>query len=126
MFPKWVNEYIGLEFERANCWQLICKVYKEQFGIELPFLDDKYASAMDRKSIKNLYNSEIPRVWRRVESPVIGDAIVMRIMGQPWHVGVIVSSEFMLHTQKGLHAVIEKFTSLIWRHRIIGFYHYVG
>ena len=125
IFPDWVKNYIGLDFDKANCWQLVCRVYKEQFNIELPFLDNEYQNSQDRNNIKNLYNREIPRAWQKVHPPVCGDVIVLRIQGQPWHCGIVIANNHMLHTQKGLQAVIEKFSNMIWKQRIIGFYRYI-
>ena len=125
MFPVWVKDYIGIPFEELNCWQLFCRVYEEQFNIILPLFKNEYAGPMDKKNIKKLYEREVPISWIKVNPPEIGDAILLRVQGQPWHVGIIVASKHMLHTQEAMSSIIEKITGPIWRNRIMGFYHYV-
>ncbi len=124
--PTWANLYIGLPFEQFNCWQLVCKVYREQLGIRLPNLEGRYGSPDDKKAVRDLYNTELPRVWQRVEHPDIFTAVVFNVCGQPWHVGVIVAKTFMLHTFNKIDAVIERYTNKVWNRRIEGFYNYVG
>ena len=124
IYPEWTSKYIGLPFEKYNCWQLLCKIYREQFGIALPTYDDEYLNALDRGNIKMLYEREVPISWTKCKTPQIGDAVLMRLRGQPWHVGVVVSRDSMIHTERGLEAVIERFTGPNWKNNIIGFYRY--
>ena len=124
--PKWVSNYIGLSFETYNCWQLVCLVYREQFGIMLPDLSGEYEGPLDKENIKALYERELPATWRKVEQPQAGDCAVCKIQGQPWHVGVVVGPGVMLHTEKHLDCVIERYAAPIWANRIMGFYRYDG
>ena len=124
MIPSWVSDYVGLPFSRYNCWQLVCKVYAEVYGIRLPSFDPEYKDYLDGENIKRIYEREMQHTWTRQDIPVIGDCVVMNIKNQPWHVGVIVSRNQMLHTERGLEAVIERFTGPQWKNNIVGFYRY--
>lgn len=121
MLNKWVEKYIGLSFQKANCWQLVCKVYNEQFGIDIKDFNGEYSNAFDKDSIKAIYEREM-QIWQRIKKPAVGDIIVLRVEGQPWHCGIVLNDNYMLHTQDKINAAIEKFTGLIWRNRIVGFY----
>jgi cell wall-associated NlpC family hydrolase len=123
-FPDWVDQYIGIPFTEYNCWQLVRKVYREQFNIDLPLLDNEYFNHMDRTNIEKLYNRELAINWKKQDVPRIGDCVVMRIRNQPWHVGIIISKDTMLHTENKLEAVRERFTGPAWKNNIIGFYRY--
>lgn len=126
MFPNWVNKYIGTPFEDCNCWQLICRVYRDQLGIELPDLEARYEDPQDRAAIKKLYHSELARIWRRTDMPELFTAVVFRIRGQLWHVGLVLTDKFMLHSFENVDCVIESYGASAWRHRIEGFYNYAG
>jgi cell wall-associated NlpC family hydrolase len=124
MIPAWVSQYIGVPFEKFNCWQLVCKVYREQFDINLPNLDSEYVDSLDRKNIKKLYERELYLNWRQKEKPDVGDTIVLTIKNQPWHVGIVVSKNKMLHTELRLESIIERFVGPMWQNNIVGFYCY--
>ena len=124
MLPTWVKNYVGIPFEQVNCWQLVCKIYREQLAIDLPYLDDDYADALDKAAIANLYERELATVWQKVHTPTPFDCIVFRIQGQLWHVGLIVAKNEMLHTHDKIDSTVERYNTRLWRHRIDGFYKY--
>ena len=126
MIPAWVNQYIGLPFEQCNCWQLVCRVYREQLSIRLPFLDDRYENPYDKQAIAKLYQGELERVWLKTDCPTVFSAAVFRIQGQLWHVGIVVDKDTMLHTYDHINSALERFNNSVWQHRIEGFYNYVG
>jgi hypothetical protein len=126
MIPDWVKQYIGLPFEVCNCWQLICRVYRDQLAIRLPFLDDQYADPFDREAISKLYETVLAQVWLRTDTPELLTAAVFRMQGQLWHVGLVITKDTMLHTHPKIDSSLERFNNKIWAHRIEGFYKYVG
>jgi len=122
---KWVEKYIDIPFAEYNCWQLICLVYREQFGIQIPTFKDEYKHALDRENIGKIYEREMC-LWTPVDVQQLSDIIVLRVQGQPWHAGLVLSDTDMLHTERGLNSVIERYNGHIWKNRIIGFYRYNG
>jgi cell wall-associated NlpC family hydrolase len=121
--PKWVSDYVNIPFDTCNCWQLVCKIYKEQFGKIIPAYENEYKSSTDKNNIKKIYDREL-QIWKRLNAPVLGCVIVCKIKNQPWHAGIVVSRDSMLHTEKDLYSVIERFNGLVWKNKIIGFYRY--
>lgn len=120
-------KYIGLPYEKYDCWQLICHFYKNEFNIVLPTFEGEYASGYDRKNVRRIYTREMARrIWPQVDDPVPPDLVVLRINGKDWHAGIMVGSKHMLHVQRGCNSVIEKFTSIFWKNRVYGFYRYAG
>ena len=107
MIPAWVSQYIDLPFEKYNCWQLICLVYSEQFNIDIPSFDDEYVHALDAENINTIYQREM-QLWQPVTAPALGDIIVLRVGGQPWHAGLVLTARDMLHTEKKLNSEIER------------------
>lgn len=124
MIPAWIGNYIDLPFEQYNCWQLICKIYREHFHIQLPDYETEYRNHLDYRAIKRLYERELYMDWRKVDKPVFGDCVAIKIKNQPWHCGLIVNETSMLHTEQKLWSVIEPFNSPMWHNNIIGFFHY--
>jgi cell wall-associated NlpC family hydrolase len=124
MIPHWVNDYIGLPFEEFNCWDLFRKVYREQFNIHLPDFKNEYNSHMDGRRIKKIMRRELYLNWSKKEIPKIGDGIALNIRDEPWHVGIVVSDESMLHTYNKISSCIESFKGPMWQNNIVGFYRY--
>ena len=123
MIPKWVGKYIGLPFEQYNCWQLMCEVYNTEFDISLPHFENEYENSKDAKNIKAIYEREFKR-FKKIEHQKDFCFIVIRMQGQPWHCGLVVDTNVMLHTERGIGAVCQRFNTLEWKNRVIGYYEY--
>ena len=121
---NWIGDYIGIPFDELNCWQLMCKIYEEQFNVILPDYQTEYRTFKDRKNIKKIYNRELAERAKLLDEPMMYCFIVLRILGLPWHVGLVVSKNQMLHTNHKTGSCVEEFTSKLWVNRIIGFYLY--
>ena len=121
--PTWVGDYVGIPFDKYNCWQLVCLIYKQRFKIKLCDYGNEYIDSLDKENIKKIYDREL-KIWHPIEMPSLGDVIVLKVMGQPWHAGLMVSKQFMLHTERHLESVIESYNGTIWKNKIIGYYRY--
>ena len=126
----WVNEYVGIPFlehsgtvSGADCWGLIRLVYSCEFNIELQGYDNDYETTRDGKGIQSIMDAESDK-WAAISGDDIrvGDIAVFAIGGYNSHVGIIVSDELMLHIEKGLDSVIERFKSPRWGTRLRAFY----
>ncbi|MGA9723298.1 MAG: NlpC/P60 family protein [Candidatus Binatus sp.] len=149
MTPAWVNDYVGLPFrslgrDRAgvDCWGLVCLVYREQFGREIPAYSESYASAYDRAEIDALIRGATATPdWQRVErgKEALGDLVLIRCGGRPTHVGIVVDprEKKFLHSQgeppsfagqmrSATPSCTDRWDELTWRNRILGFYRYAG
>ena len=123
------SKYVGLPWkdegpDHFRCWDLCRLVLKREFGVDLPAYDEEYATSQDKAEIARLLRRET--ALRGTEVPLAqaraGDVIVLRIEGQPWHVGVVMEPPRFLHIEKGLNACVDRWDSLRWRHRLIGLY----
>ena len=126
------NQYIGLPFkpkgrdrEGLDCWGLLRLIYLEQFGIELPDYAEHYEEDLDGQVIAGVVEFEIP-CWTPVPrgQERQGDAILLRIKGEPMHVGFVLRKGLMIHIMKGIDSVTENYRSRKWEKRILGFYRY--
>ena len=138
MFPDWVNAYVGLPFrahgrdrDGVDCWGLVRLVLADQFGTRLPSYAGGYASVEDAEDIGRLIRGEMGP-WREIVpgQEQAGDVVLMRLMNQPMHVGVVVapSSEggWMLHIEDGIDACLEPYDGAKWRRRVLGLYRHGG
>ena len=127
MIAPWAARYVGLPFqdggrtrEGIDCYGLAVEIYRDEFQIELPTYQGAYTSAQERDEVAALLASRIPAdAWRPVTGvPRVGDAVVFRVLNQPWHVGVMVSSTEFLHVEQSQgSACIERLDSFRWIRR---------
>ena len=123
-----VNDYIGIPYAargrtRAglDCWGLVCLVYREQFGIELPAIDAEYDPA-DGNAVARLVGGPLSDDWHEVADPQPGDVVLCRVLGYPSHIGIVLDACHMLHARERHQVVVERIDSGGWKHRIAGFY----
>ena len=130
--PIWAGRYIGLPFQGhgrdrswLDCWGLVRLVMAEQFGIALPSHIHEYERTTQVEKIAQLVEREAQK-WKLVSagSEDCGDVIVLRVRGRPMHVGLVLGDEQMLHIERGIDSVIERYNGLHWAERIAGFYRY--
>lgn len=132
--PFWAGYYIGLPFEEhgrtisgLDCWGLVRLVFGEQYNICLPSYAQAYDSTNNEKELGPLIRKESSK-WRRIKKgqEQLGDVIVMRIRGEPMHVGLVLGDHTMLHVQRNINSCIEKYKKRRWKGRIIGFFRHRG
>jgi len=125
-----LSEYIGIPYgdhgrnqKALDCWGLLWLIYKEQFNIGLPSYTDRYASAEDQETVSHLIHNEIGP-WTQVDANQVqfGDAVLLRIKGEPWHIGVVISQGLMIHVMKGIDVCLERYDRSMWQHRVMGIY----
>lgn len=130
--PSWVAQYIGIPFVSkgrtaagCDCWGLVRLVLAEQFGVLVPSYDETYTDANKptaAHAVGTLRGIDF------VELPYAepGAAVVLRVKGLPWHVGIMVSQYCFLHVMRGIESVWERLDDLRWRNRVMGFHRYGG
>jgi cell wall-associated NlpC family hydrolase len=134
--PAWCERFTRFEYADKgrgpltfDCWGFVRHVEREQFGVnDLPDLVSEYTSAKDHRSVAEVverYESALAASWRRIERPQPGDIIILNIAAMPWHCGVAVGGDWMMHMLKGVNVGVEHFTREPWRNRVEGFYRHV-
>ncbi len=135
MNESWHNQFMSIPFvergrtrQGADCWGLVCIIYKEILNIELPLLDD-YANTLDRKTLPHIIEKESLRSWVKVEQgeEQAYDVAIFRTGGVPMHIGVVVRPGFMIHSQSGNDTLFSNYVKeKEWSKRLVGFCRYVG
>ena len=132
--PSWAAEYIGLPFcahgrsrNGADCWGLVRLILAGRFGLVLPSYAEGYETVEDAAEIGRLIRGEMVS-WRPVpwEAARAGDVVLMRLLGQPMHVGVVVAPGWMLHIEDGIDSCLERYDGAKWRRRVLGIYRHAA
>lgn len=127
ILPAWVSKYNRIRFNDFNCWQLVCKIYREQFSIHLPSYDNDYKDADDLDNIQVLTERESKTEWAQVQKPNVGDLVLLRIKDIPCHIGVCVDphKHLMIHVMKDVDVTIEDYSLPKWVNRKPEFFRHV-
>jgi cell wall-associated NlpC family hydrolase len=134
MIPGWVEKYIGINFvehgrtkDGCDCWGLIKLILEDEFLIKgLPDFGTDYVHTRESGKISQLCLNE-SKNWNPIKlgQELPGDVILLRIIGLPTHVGIVVDSGWMVHCEYGKNTAIENYLRGHWIHRIEGFYRHV-
>lgn len=128
-----ISHYVGIPYllhgtnrEGIDCWGLPRLWYREQYGIELPSFGDRYGRELDeveRAHIADLVRGESEQ-WQRIRQghEQRGDLILLRILGEESHIGLVVDTGRFLHARQGTDSCVERYDSPIWARRVVGFY----
>lgn len=134
MIPAWAGKWIGHPYAdhgrgpSYDCWGLVRAVLAAEAGITLPDYADAYTAANDRLSVASAVELGLADGWKRVELQQAFDLLILRIMGRPWHCGLIVAPGLFLHVPppdkqgRQMLSCIERLDSPHWSRRIEGIY----
>lgn len=133
--PSWASNYVGVpfldggeSFEGADCWGLLCMVLEREYGVLVndfecrPQYGTKPEEIEAVRRFGEMHTKSSQWVKVRLHNIKPGDGILLRIAGLPMHVGIALGNWNMLHTEKGIGSCVEKFSSPLWRNRVIGAY----
>lgn len=127
------DRYVGIPYadkgrgDAVDCWGLVCRVFRELRGVELPSHSEAYVTAADARAIAALIAGELDP-WQPVEagSEQSFDCVLMKECGFPRHIGVVTRPGMVLHVQRGETSMIERYRSGPLAHRVAGFYRFKG
>lgn len=125
----WYEKYIGIPFkpngrteEGLDCWGLARLIYSREYGVELPSFSTEYVIEDDNR-IKELI-SQYREGWTEQHSPVEGNIVLFRVLGDLTHMGVMISDTQFIHVREGSNTVLDSITNTKWKNRVTGFFKY--
>lgn len=126
--PPLVARWVGIPFDRLDCWALAQDFNRRAVGCVLPPLPDQVTPADPARAGAVAVQALEAEDWRYLgqEPERVGDVGLFRIGGNPTHVGVAVSTRQMLHALEGQDSALEDWTTRLWRPRLVGWYRGVG
>ena len=129
-----LQRYVGLPFVAGgrgpgavDCWGLVCFVYRQELGLDLPLHADVRVSDVRAVSRAMDTGKDAPE-WVAVDDPRPLDVAVMRLpsSGRPGHVGLCAGGGMILHVERAASTVLEPATSPMIAHRIIGYWRHAS
>jgi cell wall-associated NlpC family hydrolase len=131
MHGEWWHKYLRLPFitggrthEGVDCWGLVCLIYKQELGIELPSYSGLYDDTTDTVQVGKVYGEDRSGFASPIEAhqrqPF--DVILLRISGAPMHVAICTKKQWMIHCSAGIGVSHEKIYGMRWADRVLGFY----
>jgi len=131
--PAWAAQYIGIPYRKhgrgrdgCDCWGLIDLVLREQLGTAwkpyegVDWYKGQKPSVISKDALE--YASGFTPVTPGAEQ--MGDGILIRMRGHPFHCALVLAPGWMLHTHEEANSVIENYRTMLWEKRITGFYRY--
>lgn len=115
----------GRAFDGCDCWGLVMLWYRHELGLVLPDYGETYSSSDDvTDAARAVTENAEDSIWGQVPWDMArkGDIVVLRLMGFPCHVGVVLAPGRMLHILRSHASILERYDGAIYRGRLVGLY----
>lgn len=110
----------GRDFDGVDCWGLVRLVLKTECNLDLPTYGE--ISAHDLMRVTDTIREESScEPWIPVDREYVKAFDVALLVGRPLHVGILVSSELLMHVEDKICTVLLPLTHPSIDRRIIGF-----
>jgi cell wall-associated NlpC family hydrolase len=130
--PHWADKYAlvpfvdnGRSMKGADCWGLVGLVYARELVLIVQDYSGDYDGTKDHARITSLIEFERPK-WDPIADGEQRefDLISLRIEDRPWHVGIVLDQENMIHTlpEIGVNVISYRVDTPNWKNAIDGFY----
>ena len=129
--PSWAAEYVGLPYRKhgrdrsgVDCWGLLCLIWQERLGGPRAAYEgvDWYRGQTPARigSDALAYASQYTEIPLGTEQ--LGDGLLLRMRGHPFHVGLVLAPGWMIHTHEAAGSVVERYRTMTWEKRISAVY----
>lgn len=123
-------QWRGRSLEGWDCYGLVCTVYREEYGIELPDYLGSYGTETPSQieEIGDMIRRESRGVWTETREPAEGDVVKLWTIKPAWstHVGLFVRGSSILMAVRETGTVLVDYgrstvDGRFWGRRISGF-----
>lgn len=115
------KKYIGRDYEKNNCLDLVKELYKDFFDLEIKDYTGGRQD-IDRREVESLIHTnrgDFVRV-KDEDKKEFGDIVVIKLYGIECHIAMYIGHDCILHTGRVVGSHIAKLDK--YRHLIAGFY----
>ena len=100
-----------------GCFTLVREAL-EQLGHAIP----DYTEGLSETQRLAELQERLAQHAREVTDPQRGDVVLLKVLGEPGHIGIMINAREMLHCMEGVEACLERLDSARWRGRVIGYW----
>jgi cell wall-associated NlpC family hydrolase len=112
-----MKSFVGIPYNKKDCFNLAKYFYKEEFNIELKhYFDDLPKNRNEMCSLIYTHKGD----FKKIKSPEYGDLILLKIRGVESHIAIFVGEGLMLHTTEKTGSVIDRLSR--WANMVSGYY----
>ena len=111
----------GRDFYGCDCYGLVRLIYKNEFEIDIP----EFCGIGHKEYLKisdKIDQCKCTSDWKSVNSPRLGDVVLLKNKGVATHVGLLVSADKFIHMSENIGCSIDGIAGSRWNSRIEGFY----
>lgn len=111
------SHLIGVPYETMDCWQIVREWYWVVYGIELKHY---YEEVPNNRNIANSLIYSSMGDFIKVETPMYGDLILIKLFGVESHIAVYLGEGQIFHTSRNTGAMIDRLSK--WEKLITGYF----
>jgi cell wall-associated NlpC family hydrolase len=113
----------GRTLDGCDCYGLVRLVLWDVYGKLLPRFEDGYTDFDDKAVEARLIQEKLSAIEAtKLDAPEEGCVVVLRYLGAACHIGIMVDTTHVLHTEPERMSHIEALTSVHIASRVEGFY----
>lgn len=101
------SKYVGRSYNVCNCFDLVKEFYHNELGLELQNYFD--GDVPERKEIECLLKTNLG-TFKKVNSPQLGDLVVIKLFGYASHIGVCIGGGKFLHSVRNTGSCMDMLT----------------
>lgn len=113
-----LRKFVGIPYEKTDCYELVQSFYKEFFNINLTTLYGKIRPT--KEETQKLVDQEKHSNFIEVTKPQFGDIILISIRGLTCHIGLYIDETHFLHSRSGVGSSLDRVST--WEKRFKGYY----
>lgn len=115
------SKLIGIPYSELDCWGIVREWYKIVYGIELKHYYQEIPK--NRDIANNLIYSSMGD-FKKVDSPIYGDIILIKLFGVESHIAVYLGNGKILHTSHNTGCIIDNLSK--WQKVVTGYFRVVN
>lgn len=117
-----LKKYIGKEYEKYNCFDLVKEFYLDHYNIDIRNYFEG-GPVPERDVVASLIVSNKGDFVEETK-PQFGDIVVIKLYGIECHIGVVIDGGMFLHSTRGAGSSADRLSK--YKNLIAGYYRHRG
>lgn len=113
-----IESLVGMPYEgNFGCFTIVRKALA-LLGTAIP----DYTDGLSESERLAELQARLTQHAAEVVDPLRGDLVLLKVCGEPGHIGIMVNAREMLHCMEGIDTCIERLDSARWKGRVLGYW----